>query len=60
MQEEETITKQTSNLIHKSIGGYGTNYYLTACGLSGGDYFVHLADDKITCPECQISNDQSK
>jgi|688.fasta_scaffold23952_9 hypothetical protein len=52
-EEQETIEGQATKTIHKTIGGYGTSYYLTACGLYAGNYFVHVSDNEVTCPRCK-------
>ena len=61
LQEEKAVAEQTVwparntsiGLVHKTIGGYGTSYYLTACGLYAGNYFVHVSDNEVTCPRCK-------
>ena len=50
LQEEKAVAER---IIHKTIGGYGTSYYLTACGLYAGNYFVHVSDNEVTCPRCK-------
>ena len=33
-------------------GGLGTNFYLTPCGLSDGNYWVIHVKEKVTCERC--------
>jgi hypothetical protein len=33
-------------------GGLGTNFYLTPCGLSDGNYWVIHVKEKVTCEKC--------
>ena len=53
MSEEKNVEGQTTKTIHKTVGGYGTSYYLTACGLYAGNYFVHVYDNEVTCSRCK-------
>jgi hypothetical protein len=34
------------------IGRWGMDYYLTVCGLSGGNYWVSQAKGNVSCPKC--------
>lgn len=48
-EEQETVEQP---LIHRSVGSYGANYYMTACGLYDGTYYMHRSKSEITCPRC--------
>lgn len=38
--------------IHASLGGWGTNFYLTPCGLEDGNYWVTHDKQKVSCKSC--------
>lgn len=47
-------TSETFEHVHISVGTFASNYYMTACGLSAGDYMTTrlAARELATCQAC--------